>query len=226
MKKYMSAAFALAVVAGVATADNRVQVYDTDGSSNSDGFIVDLAGNGYDAAGDYISFCLELEEHLGYNTEYEFSTSGEVKNNGGAGPRTLNSTDGRRVAFIYSMFLAGGEAAIRSLDAAFAGYTDQQTRTLFQRYIWDRFSYPDGDDWSAGTLYSEARFDLLTAAADANGAQNGLHGIRVMNLWAVGHVGDDRYGKQDLLTMIPLPNTAALAMVGLGGLGIMRRRSA
>lgn len=227
MKKQIGAVLALAVAAGAANAANRVQFYDTFGSGNSDGFITDLAANGYNSpTGDYISFCLELEEHLGYNTEYEYTVSGEVMNNGGAGPRTLNSTSGRRVAYIYSVFSAGGAAAIRGLDAAFAGYTDRETLTLFQRYIWDRFAYPDGDDWSAGTLYSDAKFDLLTAAADANGAQGGLHGVRVMNVWAVGHVGDNRYGKQDQLTMIPLPSTAGLAMVGLGGLGVIRRRRA
>lgn len=227
MKKQMCAVLALAAAAGAANAANRVQFYDTFGSSSSDGFVTDLASNGYNSpVGDYISFCLELEEHLGYNTEYEYTVSGEVRNNGGAGTRTLNSTEGRRVAYIYSAFIAGGASAIRGLDATFAGYTDRETYTLFQRYIWDRFAYPDGDDWGAGTLYSNARFDLLTSAADANGAQSGLHGVRVMNVWAVGHAGDDRYGKQDQLTMIPLPSTAAMAMVGLGGLSIGRRRRA
>lgn len=226
--KTIIATVALAALAGSAYGTDRVKFYDTGGSNSLDGFAADLDANGYNyPVGDYVTFCAEVVEGFSYNTEYEYGISLEVRDNGGAGPRALDSTAGRRVAYLYSEFRTNGnEAAIRALDAAFAAYTDVEIRTLMQLYVWDRFAYPDGDDWSSGQRYSDAKFDLLTAAADANGAQSSLHGVHIMNIYKVGHLGDEAFGVQDMLTMIPLPGASSLAFAGLLGVGVRRRRRA
>lgn len=224
----MVGVLAVAALAGSAMGADLVKFYDTEGNGNNyDGFTADLKANGYsNPAGDYKTFCVEILEHFNYGVEYGYQISTEVKDNGGNGNRTLTSLAGSRVAYLYSTFMTGGEAAIRALDAAFTGWTDSKTRELIQRYIWDRFAYPDSDQWSNGT-FSEAMFDALSLAADTGGAAAGnLFGVRVMNIYDKNHVGDDAYGGQDQLTMIPLPSSAAMAFVGLGGLGAIRRRRA
>jgi hypothetical protein len=226
MKRIAMAAVLLAG-ACIASGAEKVRFYDTDGSDSTDGFTADLLSNGYNnPVGDYTTFCVEVFETFSYGTEYEYQISTEVKDNGGFETRALDSTAGRRVAYLYSKFAAGGAAAIRALHGDFAGYTNAQTRILMQRYIWDRFAYPDSDNWASGTLYSDADFDTLTTAADADGAQTGLHGVRIMNVYAVGHAGDESFGGQDQLTVIPLPSGAGLACAGLLGVVAARRRRA
>jgi hypothetical protein len=215
----------LATLAGSVSGADRVKFYDTDGADGNDGFVADLNSNGYnEPTGDYVTFCAESLEAIGYGIEYEYAISLEVKDNDGNGNRGIDSVAGRRMAYLFKEFSIAEEAAIRGLDATFAGYSDKEIRTLVQLYIWDRFAYPDGDDWSSGSLYSDARFDLLSAVADTNGAQGSLHGVRVMNIYVVGHLGDDAFGGQDMLTVIPLPSSAAMAFTGLFGLGFARRR--
>ncbi|QKK07427.1 MAG: hypothetical protein HND58_04165 [Planctomycetota bacterium] len=225
MKKILGV-LAVGCLAGSAMAGPQVRFYNTDGSDNEDGFTADLGANGYsNPTGDYVTFCVETLEHFGYGTTYEYLISDQVRDNGGNGNLALNTQAGRRVAWLYKEFATGGAAAIRALDAAFSGFTDQQTRELLQRYIWDRFAIPSNDNWQNGT-FTDAMFDTMTTQADAGGAQSGLHNVRVMNIYSVGHNGDDAYGGQDMLVIIPLPSGAGLASVGLLGLAAARRRRA
>lgn len=219
------AAVAVAAMAGSAVAADRVRFLDTDGSNNEDGFIADFESNGFSSGGDFVTFCVEVVETFGYGTRYDWLISTEVRDNGGSGNISLDTTAGRRVAYLYREFHDGGEAAIRALDGSFGAFTDSQTRELLQRYIWDRFAFPGSDNWSNGT-FSEAMFNTLTAQADANGAQSGLHGVRVLNVYKEGFAGDDNNGNQDMLIVIPLPGGAALAGVGLFGLAAAGRRRA
>ncbi|MFG0242145.1 MAG: hypothetical protein ACF8R9_05085 [Phycisphaerales bacterium JB054] len=225
MKKFLGL-LAVGCLAGSVFAAPQVKFYNTDNSDNEDGFTADLGANGYsNPTGDYITFCVETLEHFGYGTTYEYLISDQVRDNGGNGNLSLDTQEGRRVAWLYKEFATGGEAAIRALDAAFSGFTDQETRELMQRYIWDRFAIPSNDNWQNGT-FTDAMFDTMTAQADAGGAQSGLHNVRVMNIYTLGHNGDDAYGGQDMLVIIPLPSTAGLASLGLLGMAATRRRRA
>ncbi|MFG0260323.1 MAG: hypothetical protein ACF8LK_08225 [Phycisphaerales bacterium JB041] len=225
MKKLLGVV-ALACLAGSAVAGPQVRFYNTDNASNEDGFTADLQANGYsNPTGDYVTFCVEVLEHFSYGTTYEYLISGQVRDNGGNGNVALDTTAGRRVAWLYKQFATGGAAAIKALDAGFSGFSNQQTRELLQRYIWDRFAFPGGDQWANGT-FTDAMFDTMSTQADAGGAQSGLHNVRIMNIYSVGHNGDDDYGGQDMLVIIPLPSTAGLASLGLLGMAATRRRRA
>lgn len=219
---------AAAMVACSAGAAEQVRFYNTDGNNNEDGFVADLKSNGYDnPTGDFVTFCVEVVETFSYGTEYDFGISDEVRHNAGNGNTPLDSAAGRRVAWLYRTFTTGGEAALRALagagNADFSGFNDQQVRVLFQRYIWDRFAYPDSDNWSNAT-YKEEMFDRLTSQADAGGAQSGLHNVRVMNVYKKGSFGDPNNGQQDMLIVIPLPSAAGLASLGVLGLVAFGRR--
>jgi hypothetical protein len=215
----------VALLVGAATGAEQVRFYDTDGSDGEDGFTADLKANGYNnPTGDFVTFCAETLEGISYGTEYDYVVSTDVKNNGGFGPRALTS----EVGYLYSVFAASGATGVRALGDGSAGagdfdtWTDKDIRELVQRAIWDQFAYPDNDDWVA-EIYTQGRIDFLWAQAIANN-DGSLHGVRVMNVYAAGHVGDESYGYQDMLIVVPLPTGAGLASVGLLGLAVIRRR--
>lgn len=160
-------------------------------------------GAGADA---FLTFCLEKQEFIGEGVTYDvaFSTQAEPQGD------ELDS----RTAFLYKHFITGD---LDSVEASFVYGAANSGRDL-QRAIW----FLEGEIGSVSGLAAG-----LVAAAQAavdGGSWVGLGGVRVMNLWAEGHLGESGFEKQDQLVLIPIPNAAALGLVGLMAVVFIGRR--
>jgi len=182
------------------------------------GDVKGLGTNGA-APGNYLTFCVELNEHIGKNTYDAVKNTGATDGGvGGGNPDPLDD----RTAFIYTAFLKGNLAS--KLTAAGLGtFTigDAFSGTALQEAIWVIEQEID-----VSTVTSTLATDILALAdtAVANGGEwfgKGIGGVRILNLTDV-NTGDN---KQDQLILIPLPLPAVLGLVGLMGIaGISYKR--
>jgi hypothetical protein len=185
-----------------------------------------LAPQGNNPMGDFQTFCVEYDEHFSTSGTYEF---------------TLNDRT------IY-----GGVSTADPLDNTYDGTVGSEDPLSFQTaYLYDQFwrgtlsnydyTYGSGRVASAGALQDAiwwlegeklVAFSALGAQAQAwineavGAGWTDIGNVRVLNLWAVGHVGEAGYEKQDQLVMVPLPSAALAGFALLAGLGLAygRRR--
>jgi len=165
-------------------------------------------------AGNFLTFCLELDEFLSPNEDYTVSFSSEAKYNGGAGADPLDP----RTAFLYTAFIDGSLPA-KAAAASFTwnygtpGGSDSEG-SAFQDAVW----FLEGEILSVSGLAQS-----LVNLANASGWTD-IGSVRVMNLWD-GAIGTNP--KQDLLVLVPTP-TASLAgmslLAGIVAVGWYRRR--
>jgi hypothetical protein len=152
---------------------------------------------------DFITFCLETQEHvyLGASNHYEISTT--VKYRGGSTAVPLSND----TAYLYSNFRSGSLGAFSAAD-----YTDRASLIALQHAIWAQeglITLPNG---LATTLFNEAE-----------GKWSDLGNVRVMNLGTA----PGNYSRQDQLAVVPIPAAAWLfgsALVGF--VAIARRKQA
>ena len=175
------------------------------------GDVQGLGTNGA-APGNYLTFCVELNEHIG-NTTYNAVQNTEAIDGGAGGP-SPDPLDAR-TAFLYTAFLKG------TLASKVSGFIvgDGASGTALQEAIW-----VIEDEIDVSTVSSTLATDII-ALADAAIAptgewyNKGIGNVRILNLTDANGVN-----KQDQLILIPLPMPVLLGLVGLVGVAYVSRR--
>jgi len=170
------------------------------------------------AAGNYITFCVELNEHIGKTTYNAARNTGAIAGGvSGGNPDPLDD----RTAFLYTAFLKGTLAS-KLVAGGYGTFTvgDGASGTALQEAIW-----VIEEEIDVSTVTSTLATDII-ALADAailstgEWFGKGIGGVRILNLTDVT-TGDD---KQDQLILIPLPMPVLLGLVGLAGVAFVSRR--
>ena len=169
------------------------------------------------------TFCLEAGEYFNPGSTYDVVlNNGAVYGGGGA----VNGYDALSVgtAYLYSQFAKGTLTGYN--------YTYGATRVVsageLQQAIWSL----EGE----GGILSANMQTILTTGLGVGGAGNinwtadaapWAYGVGVMNLWTPGHIGQQGFQHQDMLTMVPEPTTmiaGALLLLPFGVSTLRRMR--
>lgn len=180
--------------------------------------VVDGLGTNGAAAGNYLTFCVELNEHIG-NATYNAAqnTSAIAGGVGGGNPDPLDD----RTAFLYTAFLKGTLAS-KLVAGSYGTFTvgAGTSGTALQEAIW-----VIENEIGAGDVTSSLATDII-ALADAAVLSTGewfgkgIGNVRILNLTDI----NDGSPKQDQLILIPLPMPVLLGLVGLAGVAFVSRR--
>ncbi|HYE60663.1 MAG TPA: VPLPA-CTERM sorting domain-containing protein [Phycisphaerales bacterium] len=172
------------------------------------------------APGMFETFCLEDFENLpfevtNYKADINTETVAQASAYAGGNHGGFNDALDPRTAYLYHHFLAGTLATPYD-------YVNEANRiddaNAMQTAIW--FIEQERTDALSGkalALFNEAD------AAVTSGAWVGLGNVRVLNIYTNTARADYQDVIVELVT-IPLPTGAAMAGVGLAGLGLVRRR--
>jgi hypothetical protein len=223
---------AVAVLMGVVSAaeatsiqtGDQVRIIGLDGGTLGAG-PMKIDGPDLDTATDFVTFCLEIDEFITFNTTYYAKLDMVAKDGGAAGPSPdpLDS----RTAYLYSNYLASSLGAF--------GYTgDTNSKDGLQLAIWriEQEVYRGNDglyrrsdtNTVVANAAKSAKADLLYNAATTN-ADGGFYNIQVMQLWGSPTFTQN---KQDLLIqVIPVPeavSTLGVLLLGMTVVGAARSR--
>lgn len=181
----------------------------------------------YGAAPDqFISFCVETTEFIQLNRWYNADLNTKS--------RYTNQDLRSETAFLYTQFTTGDLSDYKYFDSGASDAAKVASTRALQELIW-YFQDPAGfaarygtNAFQAGGYFmgtgphkalARAWYQEVNDALDGN-QWSGIGKVRIINIW------DNALGRQDTLTMIPLPAPVWLASVGLGlaGLVVMRNR--
>lgn len=176
--------------------------------------------------GTFISFCIEINEHVtvGSTYTYDINTAAVHGGAGGGSPDPLDI----RTAALYHAFVNGTLAYYdydNSGDGGLTGQLDRlYTAAALQAAIWEIEEERTVEQTESGSGSNAVRIRALARYYVDVLAQQlvdaGLGGnVRVLNLW-----NSNNGSAQDILVIIPLPQAGALAGLGLAGMAIRRRR--
>lgn len=183
---------------------------------------------GANDVGNFISFCIELNESVSPGSEYNFEVNDEAVRGGvgGGNPDPLDS----KTAALYTAFALGTLANFSdsgTISFNSETYSRQDQAGALQMAIWFlEEEITSVDAVTAGRTTDQALADKIEALAldyldQATNLDTGSIGnVRVLNVTPLTGTGHN----QDMLILIPLPQAGALAAVGLAGLAVRRRR--
>jgi hypothetical protein len=167
----------------------------------------------------YSSFCLEKTEYVSVGGTYDVVVATEAilggGNDGPTGPQGGDALD-PMTAYLYKQFRSG---TLAGYDYNPSGSRSASAGAL-QQVIW----YIEDEGSKTWTDGDSSRQDQYYQAALGSG-WTGIGNVRVLNLYAQGHVGEAGYYKQDQLALtVPVPGAALLCSLGMGTVGWFRRR--
>lgn len=169
---------------------------------------------GNPAGTNFQSFCIEKREYVGVGETYDVMVSTEaIAGGGNSGPNGPLGGDpiDPMTAWLYTQFRSG---TLVGYDYT-PGSGREYSALALQKAIW---FIEDESTWPLSGL-AEAFYD---AAKHAN--PQGIGNVRVLNLYAQGHLDDKCYLKQDQLVLIPAPGAILLGGIGVVLVGWLRRR--
>jgi hypothetical protein len=209
--------------------DYQVRLYDSYGSTNGGEF--DVRDYGADAIpfrsmvqpanglADFVTFCIEKNEYVSYDTTYDVVLNTAAINGGvgGGNPDYLDA----RTAYLFSQFSDG---TLSTYDFDNSSGNRGQSADELQEAIWYLEQEIGSVDGQAAAWVAEAEVAVAPGGSWYNtwGADS-IGDVRVMNLYAEGHVRESDYNKQDQLVRIPAPGAALLGALGLAAIGALRR---
>jgi hypothetical protein len=183
---------------------------------------------GANNVGNFISFCIEINETVAPGSEYNFEVNDEAVRGGvgGGNPDPLDS----KTAALYTAFALGSLGNFSSTGSISFNsdtYSRQDQAAALQMAIWKLEEEIDSvDAVTAGRTTDQVLADKIEALALDYLSQataldtGGIGNVRVLNLSPIVGTGYN----QDMLILIPLPQAGALAAIGLAGLAVRRRR--
>jgi hypothetical protein len=217
-----------------APADMQIRLYNSFGSTGGGEFDVDSVGsmavpyvtNVTNAGHDFITFCVERTQNIAFGTSYDvvLNTSALSNNSFYGGP--VDPLD-PRTAYLFTQFEMGqlSNYNYNTSGVNGAGLTRETSANEFQKAVWYLENELTSATGQAAAWVTEANAAVAVGGSwyDQWGA-NSIGNVRVLNLYAVGHVGEESYGNQDQLVMIPAPAAAGLGALGLLIVGWVKRR--
>jgi hypothetical protein len=199
---------------------DQVKIIGLDGGSFGAGPIK-VDGPDLDTAADFLTFCLEINEFITFNTPFYVKVSDHATNGGAGG--SVNGKDplDQRTAFLYSKYLSGTFGALWANDVV--------SKDGLQLAIWRieeevkrdaNGVYRRSDNNIAiGNL---AKFQKADAFYNLALSANGFYGVKVMQMW---QNADFTGNKQDLLIFVPEgASTLGVLLLGLTVVGAARAR--
>jgi hypothetical protein len=206
------------------TSGSQIKILGTDGTLGGGPFAVD----GPDAGNlvDFLTFCLEINEFVSYNTLYYVNiTTRAVGGGAGGGGATGDPLD-TKTAYLYDKFLDGmldtSTLAKRNGLQLAIWLIEEEVKVVSGAYRrTDNNALVSSD---ANTIAAANAF--LADAANANGS---LYGIGVMQLWTNYNPVTKEFSgnKQDQLIRVPdATSTFAALLIGIAFLGLVRTRFA
>jgi hypothetical protein len=167
----------------------------------------------YVSRGTFQTFCVERDEYISPNMTYDVTFNNVTVFTGT--PLSVGA------AYLYQQFATG------NLQYDYANVPPGSRTTSFnsaytlQHAIWyymGQYSYESNNPYDQ---LVNGMFGLGAFAAD-----NGAHGVQVLNLWVPGQAHDPAHASQDVLIYNPVPEPTMFALSGLGlaALLVFRRR--
>jgi len=168
------------------------------------------------AAGNYLTFCVEFNEHIGNNTTYNAKVNTSAVNGGvgGGNPDPLDA----RTAFLYTAFLKG---TLDNKLFAFSGDSVSYGTAVMGEAVQEAIWFVENEITNVSGI--AANIVAMADAAVGIGGEwfgKGIGSVRILNL-TDPQTGDVR---QDQLVLIPLPSAGLLGLAGLVGMGVLLGR--
>ena len=207
------------------------------------------------SANSFQTFCLETKEYIASTVDIVVSTTwagggNDPQWNPGSehfpqshainGKKASSGGDdlNPKTAYLYTQFARGILPGYTYATTPPSGLSRSETAGVLQRVIWaieEEGGRPiTGWTTPETTDFYGVKLDKVNEIALANfwydttlpSSWSGIGDVRVLNTWAVDHVGVSGYERQDQLYLTPVPGAFLLGMLGLGAAGIKLRKYA